>query len=424
MYIVCIFFKRDAMQNVSSAVVLDKRIQRKDGSYAVKLRLTFNRKQRYYPINISLTPEDWEKVQAPNPRKNAKELKLYLNSIEEKAIKIIRSMELFSFEEFEMLYNKKPKTSNDTLGLFQEYIDELMEQKRIGSAESYKCALSSIKAFLSNKKKRVLHFTDITPEWLQQYENWMLENKKSLTTVGIYLRSLRTIYNIAISKGAVAREYYPFGKRKFQISASRNIKKALSIEEIKKIFDYSPTKKSEEFAKDIWIFSYLCNGANMTDIAKLRFSDITDSRIIFIRTKTQRTSRATQKPIVASMIPELKNIIEKYSHHSLLIGNEYVFGIISSHDDEIVQRKKIKQFTKNINKGMKQIAEVLEIDSNLTTYTARHSFATVLKRSGAPLAFISESLGHKDLKTTESYLDSFEDETRIEFQKKLLDFTK
>ena len=82
---------------------------------------------------------------------------------------------------------------------------------------------------------------------------------------------------------------------------------------------------------------------------------------------------------------------------------------------------KIKQATKTINKYCKRIGEELEIETKITTYTARHSFATVLKRAGAPIEFISESLGHKDLKTTENYLDSFENETRQVYQRKLLD---
>ena len=71
---------------------------------------------------------------------------------------------------------------------------------------------------------------------------------------------------------------------------------------------------------------------------------------------------------------------------------------------------------------MKRIGKGLGIDSKLTTYSARHSFATVLKRSGAPIEFISESLGHADLRTTETYLGSFEDSTRESFQKQLLNF--
>ena len=100
----------------------------------------------------------------------------------------------------------------------------------------------------------------------------------------------------------------------------------------------------------------------------------------------------------------------------------FIFGFINNTDTPERCNIKIKQATKTINKYMVRIGIKLEIDIKLTTYSARHSFATVLKRSGAPIEFISESLGHKDKKTTENYLDSFEDHTKLEYQKKLLDF--
>jgi site-specific recombinase XerD len=98
--------------------------------------------------------------------------------------------------------------------------------------------------------------------------------------------------------------------------------------------------------------------------------------------------------------------------------------LLSEDDSPAEELAKIKQATKTINKYMRRIGEKLEIDMKLTTYTARHSFATILKRSGAPIEFISESLGHKDLKTTENYLDSFEDDAKESYQKQLLNFSK
>lgn len=83
---------------------------------------------------------------------------------------------------------------------------------------------------------------------------------------------------------------------------------------------------------------------------------------------------------------------------------------------------KTKDITKRINKYMKRIGAALGIEIDLKTYSARHSFATILKRSGASTEFIGESLGHKNNKTTENYLDSFEDEMKANFQNKLLEF--
>jgi integrase/recombinase XerD len=99
-------------------------------------------------------------------------------------------------------------------------------------------------------------------------------------------------------------------------------------------------------------------------------------------------------------------------------ANTYGFGILDESDGALSQFKKVQR----INRYMKRMGTSLGIDSKLTTYSARHSFATVLKRSGAPIEFIRESLGHADIKTTATYLDSFEDKTRESFQKQLLNF--
>jgi integrase/recombinase XerD len=100
--------------------------------------------------------------------------------------------------------------------------------------------------------------------------------------------------------------------------------------------------------------------------------------------------------------------------------DDYIFPILRKDISELQKQKDKDQFVKTVNKYMKRIGEDIGYDKSLTTYAARHSFATVLKRSGAPTEFISESLGHKSLQTTEAYLDSFEDSSRKKFMESLI----
>ena len=104
------------------------------------------------------------------------------------------------------------------------------------------------------------------------------------------------------------------------------------------------------------------------------------------------------------------------------LPENFMFGILQGNESSKIEVSHVKQFKKTINKHTKRIGIALDIDIKLTTYVARHTFATVLKRSGASIEFISESLGHKDLKTTENYLGSFEFSMKESFHKKLLDF--
>ncbi|MDX2303326.1 MAG: site-specific integrase [Microscillaceae bacterium] len=410
------------MIGVTTAIVQDKRIRKQDGTYAIKLRITHNREQKYYPLNIHLTPEDWKKAQSKNPRNQFKELQIYFNKIEQKALEVIRTLDSFSFSSFEKKFIKKTVSqSTDVLSHLKYHIQYLKEEGQIGNSENYKCTMNSITKFIQNNGRKKLNFSDITPEWLSVYEKWMLENGKSITTISMYLRSLRAIFNKALDEGIIARDIYPFSKRKYQIPAGRNVKKAIPLATIKQIVNYMPETPAEEKARDLWLFSYLCNGANVKDLARLQYKNIDAHKITFIRAKTERTSKKNLKPIVVMLIPEIKAIIEKWGTQPKDSDN-FVFDILEHADTPLMEHRKIHQATKTINKYMKRIGIKLGIETKLTTYTARHSFATVLKRSGASIEFISESLGHKDLRTTENYLDSFEDSVKEEFQKKLLDF--
>ncbi len=361
------------------------------------------------------------KHKTPKPVKNSKKTSYTLIKLKKKQIRLLKTSKVFSFLAFEKKFNQQSTTKKDLFFLIQEYINKLKAQERLTTAESYTSALKSFKSFVSKSKKHKMLLADITPEWLASYEKWMCEKEASMTTTGIYLRNLRTIMNAAIEDGNFDRNFYPFGKRKYQIPAGKNIKKALDIADIKRIFEYEAKNQAEEKARDLWIFSYLCNGANVKDIVKLQYNNVTSKHITFIRSKTERSTKSNQKPIVIINLPEIKLLIDKWGVKPVA-PETYVFGIIAESDTPQVQLAKIKQITKTINKYMKKIGESLELELKLTTYSARHSFATVLKRSGAPIEFISESLGHKDLRTTENYLDSFVDEAKETFQKKLLNF--
>lgn len=207
------------------------------------------------------------------------------------------------------------------------------------------------------------------------------------------------------------------------IPAARNIKKSLKVSEIEKIISYETSKgTTEEFARDIWIFSYLNNGMNIADIARIKYSNIEDNKIIFYREKTRRTSRQNLKPIIAIILPVTTDIIARWGNKPES-PEKYIFPIIKSENPE-KQRADIKQFTKIVNKYIKRIAKNVGIEKNVTSYYARHSFSNILKQSGASDEFIGESLGHSDRQTTENYLDSFEDDIKNEWASKLLDFNK
>ena len=234
----------------------------------------------------------------------------------------------------------------------------------------------------------------------------MIGKGNSITTVGIYLRSLRAVYNLQ----SIDKSVYPFGvgKSKYTIPSSKNIKKALTVREIGMIYNYEAERNStKEMAKDYWLFLYLCNGMNVKDFCLLKWENITENILSYKRAKTTRSQKESKKISVA-LKPESIEIMKKWGQPSLN-KKAYIFPHIDSKMDAEKKMATYKNLVKLINKYLKQIA--IEVGINkVTTYYARHSFATVLKRSGAKYEMISELLGHSSVSVTESYLDSFENE--------------
>ena len=393
----------EVMKQAEASIYLDSHRPKKSGKCSVKIRVTHYRKRKYFATGVDLTPIDFEQTFfGKRKTANQKENKTKIEYFEKKATDIIRALNVFSFDTFEEQYLDQRNASNSVSFAFDKYINNLNLDSRIGTAVSYKCAKKSIEKF--NKD---LTFADVTPTFLKKYEKWMLDNGSSISTVGIYLRSLRAIYNLQnIDKSA-----YPFGsgKSKYTIPTSKNTKKALTVEEIGKIYNYNAVPNStKEMAKDYWLFLYLCNGMNVKDFCLLKWINIDDDMLTYKRSKTERSQKES-KSISVALKPESLAIIKKWGQPSLS-KEAYVFPHLSEKMTAIQKRATYQQLTKIINKYMKQIASEVEINKNVTTYFARHSFATVLKRSGAKTEMISELLGHSSVDVTESYLDSFEKE--------------
>lgn len=404
---------------IITSIYLEKRVSNKEGKHPVKLRLTYQRKRKYYALKLEhYSVNDFEAIYSKNARGEIKLKRKKFESIENTAIDIIdNQLDSFSFDAFEREYLKRKDINETIQSYFEIKVNELKSNDKYQSASLYVSTLSSLELYDAN-----LSFEKITPTFLNKYEKWMLENEKSYTTIGIYSRHLRHIINRAV-KNKLIHEY-PFGKEndKYSIPYSKNFKKALSINEVECLFKYTPKNDYEKRALSYWLFSYLCNGMNMKDILNLKFKNINGNSLTFIRSKTKDTAK-NKTEILVHLLPFALDIIKE-------IGNKkkdpetYVFPVFKVGLSEIEKHKKIKQHIKNTNKFVKRIAKNIGLDENITTYWARHSYSTILKRSGAPIEFISEQLGHQNTIVTKNYLDTFEQEQRAKFSESLIDFEK
>lgn len=371
---------------------------------AVSIRVTFQRKKKYYGTGISLSEIDFDRIMSGQRRSEAdKKIYRQIHSFESKALEVISKLPAFTFTSFERMYIQNRGAVDSLSFAFDEYIEELNDQGRIGSAVAYNAAKKSLEEF-----KQGLKFADVTPALLTRYEKWMIAKDNSMATIGIYLRSLRAIFN----RADFDKSIYPFGtdRGKYRIPTGQNIKKALTIDEISRIFKYKAIGGSTtEMARDYWCFIYLGNGLNVKDLCLLKRKNIDGDFLTFQRAKTQHTKKDGSF-IRVSLKPEMQAILARWGQKSI-DPDAFIFPHLHKAMSPERERQVVQQLTQLINKHMKIIATDLKIGKRVTTYFARHSFATVLKRSGASMEFISEALGHSDLKTTKSYLDSFESDT-------------
>lgn len=397
---------------VTGTLYQDTRRPKKDNVYPIKYKVTYQRVRTYYSSGVNLSVEDFETIEKSKKKafiKTFEQLLSFKDKIEEHLDALIKAGS-FSFGNLNKRLGKG--ADNSILTFFDNKIQSLREAGQVGTSDWYKCAANCIRVYTNNPLK----FSDITIDWLKKFESWLLyddgasKKAKSYTTVSMYMRALQSIINDGKVQGYITAAQYPFGKGKYEIPIGEGRKMALTLFQIGQVMKYEVKTENEARCRDIWFFSYLCNGINMVDLLKLKYSDISNGEISFYRQKTIRKTR-NKKKITAPLLPQMEQIIAKWGNRTNK-PNNYIFPFLHDGLSPIDEQRIIKNVTHLVNDKMQLIGNALNLPK-ISTYTARHSFATVLKRSGANIAFISESLGHTDLETTENYLASFEKDERL-----------
>jgi integrase/recombinase XerD len=412
----------------SNKIVLDRRRTKDNGRYPLKLRVYSTRTQikKLYSLKYAMTEKEFDSVwECTKPRKENQEIRNELQSIVARANDVCKSIETFSFEQFERKYLRKANDGLDVMYQYQQVINKLKSTNSLSTASNYEMSLNSLKkyvTYLTGKEPQKIPFVIITSDWLQNYEDYMINHlRRSRTTVSMYLRALRTVFNRVIGEKEISEEIYPFGKNKYQPPAVSSVKKALNDEQLGVLFRAEPKTPEQHKAKDFWFFSYACNGMNIKDIALLKKTDLQEDRLVFYRAKTINTSKGNLRPVDVYLQEYSKSIIDKYRNNSTNTS-EYLFPIISEEETNIANHKKIKNFTKFINQNLKKLAISVGITGEISTYWARHSFATNAIRKGASMAFVMEALAHNNMKTTQGYFAGFEDGAKKDFMKTLMNF--
>jgi integrase len=390
------------------SIVLDKRTKKKSGKYPLRLRVTNYKEVRFISLGADYSEKEYDLIFNKTPTGVLIEHRNKANDILNKALLVNEILNPFDFNRFkELLKRTDPEKRKKTLfieDLFKDYIEKKKAGSRIKTAGSYKTAMNSLLRF-----RNPLMITDITSEFLYQYEEWMVANNNGVIsgTIGIYLRSLRAIINHAIQTGQAPKDYqYPFTKHLYIIPAQRKVKQALKKNEIETLINLTDFKsKAEERARDLWMMQFYCNGINLKDLLLLRWDNQVENCFVITREKTKRTSRANPRPIKIPIIPRLNTLIEKIGKRN----SPYVLGMLREDMNEQSILNKKKKVAKLINQNLKTIGDRLNLSIDLLCKTARDAYATSLKKSGISTDKIAEQMGHSDSNVTQYYLDGFDD---------------
>jgi integrase len=397
------------MEKPTLTYFFDTRSKLLDGNYPIKLTVYYGRQKKRYKTPFKATQEVYDRLLSNRLRdESTKQLKRQTVSWLDKQTLIAEGIVPFTFTDFENVFHaektqsRKIQLNDGVNSIYEKHIQSLNDEGRISTARAYNDSLTSILSYKKNLK-----VSQITPDFLKGYEKWMIDNGRSLTTVGMYVRALRTIFNMAIENEVIDASKYPF--KKYTIPSPQKISRTLKKEEIKQIINYTAKRDADAVALDYWVFSFISNGMNFKDIALLKYGNINGDFLEFRRAKTKRTTNNNSLPIMVPLDENLLYIIKKRGNKSKK-KEDYIFPILKHGLTPQQEYDHIKTFVRNTNKRLTRVGIELGLSLKVTSYVARHCFATIQKNNNAPLAYISEALGHSNLKTTQNYFGRFEDE--------------
>ena len=390
-----------------------------NGEHPLMLRIAQNGKSTYKSLKISVAAKHWDfERNVPKPNNPNKDLiqKIILKTKLDYQQRILEKKA--NSEEFtasSLINEQKKEIKAKTVEEFYlSLIEDLKQKGRIGNSYAYLNSYNTLRNFNKGKKLNYT-FSHIDVPFCRKFEDWMRSKGNKDTTLSYQFRTLRAAYNKAIEAKIVAREKNPFIEYKLSHFNTKTIKRALSKNDILKIINADCTNQSKlrQLTHDLFSFSYLCGGISFVDIANLTRQNIVEDRLIYQRQKTHGN-------INLLLSKEASTIIAKYSTYQQ--EAEYLFPILhcKRHITPMQKSNRVHKICHQVNTELRAFAQELGITAEVTTYVARHSFATILKKSGVNIGIISQALGHQDIKTTQIYLSKFDNEQVDDAMKNLL----
>ena len=371
--------------------------------HLLMLRITVERKHSRVALLYSVKPSQFNNNASDFNcvRANHSEHKKINSYIHDKIALAKEIVEKFEKE-------KRPITSNlirtelsknnttDFIAYINVHVATLLEENKIRTAKNYSTISYNLKRYT---KRETLFFHEIDISFLGKFQAFLLEEELSQTSIHGYLSKIRALFNRALREGVIDQIVSPFSN--FKLKQGRPSKDRLTETEISKIeaLDLNLLSLLDN-VRNAFLFSFYNAGIRISDILLMTWNNIKDDRLVYTMYKTNRVHsiKLKDKPLA---------ILNKYKTS----GESFIFPFFSDrfdYSDPMYLHNQLGAKTALVNKYLKEIATKAKISKNITTHTARHSFADLARQKTDNIYNLSKTLGHSSIKVTEAYLATFD----------------
>ena len=317
--------------------------------------------------------------------------------------------------------NVERKNAKDDLRLYiPEVIGMLKREGKFPAMHVYACTLRSYEKFCAEERHpknatASLSMQEIfTPERLKEYEDWLAGQQSSPNTISTYMRTLQAVYNRWMSPGIEG--YNPVLFKDVYTKVESRTKRGLTAEQMEQLrnTDFSVLTLRQQQVLTYFLLMFMLRGMPFIDLAHLRKSDLRNRRITYRRHKTG-------KLMVVDVPPDAMRLLQKYRDKT---DSEYLFPLLHGglfmEEHHHRYQETLRHFNRELARLMKQLLPGVSVSS----YTARHTWATLAYHSGVPVGLISQSLGHSSIRVTMTYLKPFDAEVIDRINRQVISLVK
>lgn len=376
--------------------------------------LIHQRNLRWISTDYHVFPDEWNDKKSAVIISNHSNRLAYLQLIQSKIAwemkqmqRIIHDKEMvgiyYSIDDLAKEIQQLPP-SQSVFTFFRQQIAKKEQMQCIGTKNNY---VSAANRFMEFRDHEDLAFTQMTSDMMEMYQSWLWNRGVGQNTVAFYLRTLRTLYNKAVEAGqAPSNDIFSH----IQTANARTGKRAISVKDIRKIEKLDLSRGSSlDKARDLFLLSFYLRGMAFVDMAFLKKSDLKCGMISYNRRKTHQN-------LNIEWIKPMQAIVDKYAEQTK--DSLYLLPILTGKETSLYTA--YRKVEHNTNYNLKKIGERIGLKIPLTTYVARHTWASVALHMNIPIATISEGMGHNSFKTTQIYLQSLDVATINEANERII----